>query len=575
MGLASAQVSVTGAASSPRRWSRDLLPVLVLILATVTAYYPVHFHPFSGIDDPSYVTNEPRVQRPLDGSAVVWAFTHPFFESYDPLIFIAHSVNVRLFQLNPAGHHDVNLAWHVLDAVLLFLVLKGCTGYAGRSFMVAALFALHPINVENVAWIAELKTLLSTAFLLLALGAYHRYALRPNRARMSLVALLYTMGLLAKPQVITLPFLLLLWDYWPLRRLAIGLQSDNGTKTGDTAAPAGFFTLVREKSVLFILAFVDAMLTLMAEGKAHPRDWPFTFTIRLGNAILSYARYLGKAFWPIHLGYLYPHPGYSLSWVAVGWSFLLLSAITMLVLVRQKQRYLSVGWFWFLGSLVPMIGLVQINLPALADRWAYNAFIGIFIMVCWTVADWAQANALRRRLVQVVSVTVLLVLASRTRHQVGFWSDDMAMWQHSSEINQHYWIAEQMVGNLFAQRGEMKQALPHWYRAVADVPENRAINLAIADGERQAGNLELAINYYGKVLAFADDDPQNAQAWINMGLAYSALGDNARASACYAQGQRLRALPPPKPGAVDWQGAWWNDISRYLHRRWQQFRSHE
>jgi hypothetical protein len=548
---------------------------VVLILGTVAVYYPVHFHPFCGMDDPSYVTSEPRVQRPLDLSAVVWAFTHPFFESYDPLTFIAHSVNVRMFHLNPAGHHDVNLALHALDAVLLFLVLKGCTGNAGRSFMVAALFALHPINVENVAWIAELKTPLSTVFFLLALGAYHRYALRPNRARMTLLALLYIMGLLVKPQVITLPFLLLLWDYWPLRRMAVGTQADNRTKTVDSLALTGFSALVKEKSALFLIAFVDAVLTLIAEGKASPRDWPFTFTIRLGNAILSYARYLGKAFWPIHLGYLYPHPGYSLPWELVWWSLALLIAITVLVLLRRRQRYLAVGWFWFLGSLVPMIGLVQINLPAMADRWTYIAFIGIFIMVCWTVADWAEANPLRIRLVYGLSAAVLLVLAPMTRHQLGFWSDDMAIWQHSSEINQHNWIAEQMMGNLLAQRGEMKQALPHWYRAAADAPANRAINLAIADAERQTGNFKLAIHYYGKVLAFDNDNPQNAQAWVNMGLAYSALGDKARASGCYAQGQRLRALHPPPNSGIDWQGAWWHDVVPYLHRRWQQFRSNE
>jgi tetratricopeptide (TPR) repeat protein len=336
-----------------------------------------------------------------------------------------------------------------------------------------------------------------------------------------------------------------------------------------------FSTLVKEKSALFLIAFVDAVLTLIAEGKASPRDWPFTFMIRLGNAILSYVRYLGKAFWPFHLGYLYPHPGYSLHWGPVWWSFALLIAITVLVLLRQRQRYLAVGWFWFLGSLVPMIGLVQINLPAMADRWAYIAFIGIFIMVCWTVADWAEANALRTRLVQALSAAVLLVLAPMTCHQLGFWSDDIAIWQHSSEINQHNWMAEQMVGNLLAQHGEMKQALPHWYRAEADAPENRAINLAIADAERQTGNFKLAIHYYGKVLAFDNDNPQNEQAWINMGLAYSALGDKTRANGCYAQGHRLRALHPPPSDVIDWQGAWWHDIGPYLHRRWQQFRSSE
>ncbi len=264
-------------------WWKRSLPIFVLVAATLAVYYPVHNYAFFNVDDSIYVYENPHVLGPLDWSTVKWAFTHTFALNYDPLTFLAHNLDVQLFQVNPGRHHEVNVVLHALDAVLLFLVFTRATGFAGRSFMVAALFAVHPVNVESVAWVSELKTMLSTAFFLLALEAYRWYARRPLLRRMALVAFLYGLGLLAKPQVITLPFVLLLWDYWPLRRMFAGDPNAlRGTKDIESFHLSSFLKLVKEKIHLFIIAVGDTVITIFAEQKGSVREWPYTFSIRFG-----------------------------------------------------------------------------------------------------------------------------------------------------------------------------------------------------------------------------------------------------------------------------------------------------
>jgi hypothetical protein len=563
--------------SVPAPWN-GLYASLALVILVVAAYYPVHSHPFFGIDDPAYLTSNSVVLGPLTWRTIVWAFTHNYCLNYDPLTLLAHSLDVRMFHVNPAGHHDANVVLHALDAVLLFWVLKRSTGYLGRSFMVAALFALHPISVENVAWIAELKTLLSAAFFFLALGAYHWYAERPDRRRMAVVALFYTLGLLSKPQVITLPFVLLLWDYWPLRRMfPAGIAAQSGTTGVQPGVPGNFGSLFKEKRALFVIAAADAVVTMIFEHKATPDTWPYSFSIRLGNAVLSYSRYLGKAFWPLHLSYLYPHPGYSLRWGLVWASLALLTLITAVVVAEKRRRYLLVGWLWFLGTMVPMIGLVQIDFPAFADRWAYTGLIGIFVMLCWSAAEWASGNRSRTLELQVASVLLIIALGLLTRRQVGYWRDDLTVWSHSLEVNQRNWLADRMVGDFLETRGLHDEALQHLYRAAEDRPGDRYVNLDIAFAEHRRRNLPVAIRYYEKVLAVSTDPDTNAQAWANLGHIYADLGDTAHARSCYAEALRIRSTPPlgGPHYVIHWRGKWWNDLPPYLRERWQEYKAND
>ena len=346
-----ASPGVTRSVRAPRNYAFDsrpkqfLLLSLCLLTAALAIYGRVHAYPFIDIDDDLYVTGNPQVLGPLDLPKVEWAFTHPFALNYDPLTFFSHSLDVRMFGLNPGRHHDINVLLHVLNALLLFWVLKRATGYTGRSFMVAALFAVHPLQVENVVWISERKTLLSAVFFLLALDAYRWYACDPRRRCMAVVAFLYGLGLLAKPQVITLPFVLVLWDYWPLRRLLpTHPEASADTITADSIPLRRFSALVKEKIPLLVIAAVDSVLTMVAEHKTTSASWHYTFAIRLGNAILSYARYIAKAFWPDHLALMYLHPGYSLRWWQVWASLLFLVAASVLIAAGRRHRYLVVGW---------------------------------------------------------------------------------------------------------------------------------------------------------------------------------------------------------------------------------------
>ena len=559
----------------PSGWAEnhEYLLGLVLVVATLALYYPVHHYPFFSVDDFLYVTGDPHVLGALNWSTVKWAFTHTFVLNYDPLTFFAHSLNVQMFQLEPGRHHAVNVVLHALDALLLFWVLRRSTGFTARSFMVAALFAVHPINVENVAWISELKTMLSTAFFLLALGAYHWYARKPVERRMTVVELLYVLGLLAKPQVITLPFVLLLWDYWPLGRMfATGPDAPQKMANGEIIPAKHFSALVKEKTTLFVIAAADAVMTVVAENKASPQSWPYTFPIRLGNAILSYGRYVGKAFWPVPLAYMYPHPGNALRWGLVWVALLFLIAVSALVVAARRHRYLVVGWFWFLGTLVPMIGLIQIDLPALADRYAYFSFIGLFLMVCWGVADWAKYRHLPRFVLPVTCLAVLAVLSVITHRQIGYWRDSVTLWTHTLQVTPRNWASELGIGIAYQRQRQLEEALPHFYRAAQDRPEDVDVNLGIAVVEHQRGNLRLAIPYYRKVLAVSKDPRITTQAWTNLGHAYSDLGDSDRARECY---EALQPHPAPPVRAINWHGAWWRDLGPFIRARLRQWRSND
>ena len=392
---------------------RSWIFALILVVATIALYYPVSHHPFVNYDDDAYVTENVHVQSGLTWDTVQWAFTTFESANWHPLTWISHALDYQMFQLDPGGHHETNVVLHVVNVLLLFWVLLRATESVGPSLMVAALFALHPVNVESVAWISERKNLLSMLFFLLALGAYRWYAREPRVTRYAAVAALFALGIMAKPQVITFPFVLLLWDYWPLRRMFAGSQE--ASSGGQLAAMPGksLSWLILEKLPLFAICAASAAITLKAQraaGAMSGINW-HPFSVRLENAILSYVRYVGEAFWPSSLSLYYPHPGNSLVLWQVIAAVAILLAVTSLVVAGRRRRYLLVGWFWFLGTLVPMIGLVQVGNQGRADRYAYLSFIGLFIMVCWGVAEWAKQRHISSAKLAAVSVVVLLALA--------------------------------------------------------------------------------------------------------------------------------------------------------------------
>jgi len=525
----------------PASDKRILFLGLLLVLATVALYYPVSHHPFADYDDPSYVTDNLHVKYGLDWDGVKWAFTTYHSGNWHPVTWLSHALDCQLFYLNPAHHHQTNILLQALNTALLFWVLLRATGWVGRSFMVAALFALHPINVESVAWIAERKNLLSMLFFLLALGAYRWYACKPRVDRYLPVVVLFALGLMAKPQVITLPFVLLLWDYWPLGRMFAAPDATSSTTVRDgEIPPKGLSWLVLEKLPLLALSVASAIVTVKAQAVNYAMggaNWQ-PLSVRVGNAIVSYVRYVGKAFWPSRLAVLYPHPGNSLTaWQTLA-AFVFLAIVTALVVAaRRRQPYFLVGWFWFLGTLVPMIGLVQVGSQAMADRYAYLPFIGIFIMVCWGVAAWALRRRLSVSWVAGTGFVVLVALTVVSHRQIGYWKDDVALWSRAVQVTSGNLVAEDNLGDVLLNRGQLQQAIVHLRAAEAISPSDPRASLSIGFYEQQSGNLRQAIDRYQRVLDLTQSDPVHTaglriNALTNMSYAYRDLGETARAYQC-------------------------------------------
>ena len=516
---------------------------LLLALISLVLYYPARSHGWVNYDDNVYVTDNPHVRNGLTWDTVNWAFVTYDAGNWHPVTWLSHALDFQLYALDPAGHHQTNLLLHALNAAILFLVLLGATGYAGRSFMVAALFAVHPINVEPVVWVAERKTLLSMLFLLLALGAYQRYAAKQNWLRYSLVAVLFALGLMSKPQVITFPCVLLLWDYWPLKRMSFGASKAKRDARAGGLEQKSSLSLLVEKLPLFCIAGASAAITMQAQGaggsvlslEAVP------LSMRLSNAIVSYVRYIGKALWPARLAPMYPHPANLLRAWQVYVALLLLLAITAFVFDQRKRRgYLIVGWLWFLGTLVPMIGLVQVGRQAMADRYAYLPLIGIFIMICWGIADWAEAKRLPAMLLPAASLAIIVALSLVARRQIGYWADNQLLWTRTIEVTLPNYIAEDNLGGTLQERGHMDQAIAHYRRAAAIHPMDPISAFNIGFYEQRHGNLREAIEQYKRSIVLTTRTSLKILALKNMGYAYGDLGENDQARQCFDEAMKLQ-----------------------------------
>ena len=513
---------------SPAR--RTLVVCLLLTVVVLVFYNPVIHNGFLNYDDDGYITANPHVRAGLTWATVKWAFTAYDKANWHPLTWLSHALDCQLFGLNPAGHHYVNVLLHAADAVLLFLLLQSATGFTWRSLMVAALFALHPINVESVAWAAERKNVLSMLFFLLALYAYDWYARRPGVVRYAAVTFLFALSLLCKPQVIAFPFLLLLWDYWPLSRMRAPIFA-NPEVSARNLPRFSIGWLALEKVPLLLLSAASAVITMQAQkaGGAVKPFSQYSLLLRLETASISYVRYLGKAFWPSKLVALYPHPTklYS-AWQVVAAVFLLL-LITMLVIRARNRRYLAVGWFWFLGSMVPMIGLIQVGSQALADRYAYIPFIGLFVMMTWLIADWTKAHRISTRWLAVPAVSCLLVLGVLTYRQVGYWRDPESFWVRILALTQDNYIAHDTLGGFLSSQGRTEEAAAHFRAALAIRADDLPANLNLGTYEQGRGNLPAAIERYQVVALYTGDAELRAAAYGNMGSVYRQMGDSKKA----------------------------------------------
>ncbi len=538
------QLQSQPAPASPSSLKQNLAFSLILVVITTALYLRVNGFPFVNYDDTIYVTQNTVVQDGVTWNTVRWSFTTYRVGTWHPLTWLSHALDCQLFDLDPAGPHDVNVLLHVLNVVLLFWVLQRATGLSGRSFMVAALFALHPINVESVVWIAERKNSLSMLFFLLALGAYRWYVADRKPGRYLAVAVLFALGLMAKPQVITFPFVLLLWDYWPLQRMTFGTNAPlaNGGRERGTQIQMSFSQLVWEKLPLFVLSGISAFLTMSAQ-RADGNKIAYPLGLRLEFALVSYVQYIGKALWPVRLSPFYPHPDFVPVWQAIA-ALLFLALVTVgTIVLRRSRPYLLVGWLFFLGTLVPMLGFAGVGYQGkqgIADRYAYLPFIGLFIMICWAVADWAQQKHLPTALLRAVSAAVLLALGLIAYRQLGYWRDNVTLWSHALAVTDGNFLAENNLGKALLADGRTEEGVAHFYKAVAIYPDDPVGNMNIGLYEQKRGSLFAAIERYKKTVTLTRDPELKAGAYSNMAACYRQLGDAGAAQQSQDEAARLQ-----------------------------------
>ncbi len=511
--------------ASPEK--RNAIVCLLLAVLTLALYNPVNRHPFVNYDDDRYVTENPHVRQGLTADTFIWALTSTEQANWHPLTWMSHALDCSLFRLNPAGHHFTSVLLHAVNVVLLFLLLMWATERLGPSLFVAALFALHPINVESVAWVAERKNVLCTMFFLLTLVAYGWYARKPGWKRYLAVAALFAAGLASKPMVITLPFVLLLLDYWPLRRVCSAHPSA-GNEEDRPMFP--WSRLALEKLPLLALSAASAVITMQAQqaGGAVRSTAEFSFGVRLANAVYAYAMYLWKMLWPARLAPLYPHPGNTLASWQVAVAALVLIAITAIALKLRTRRYLPVGWLWFLGTLVPVIGLVQVGDAAMADRYAYIPLMGIFVMIAFAIADWAERKKFGLWLA-LPAVAVLVALAAATHRQIGYWQSNYDLWSHTLAVTENNFVAEDNLGGALILEDKEEEAHPHFEAAARINPRDAMSRSNLGTYLQTHNHMREAVAQYEAAVALTSDPILLAQTYANLGAAQRALGEDDQA----------------------------------------------
>ncbi|HXG10776.1 MAG TPA: tetratricopeptide repeat protein [Gemmataceae bacterium] len=516
-----------------------VLVTLALVCLTLVSYAGVLCNDFIKMDDPDYVTDNVRVHTGLTAENLRWAWTTFFAANWHPLTWMSLQLDAELFDLNPAGYHLTNLVWHTATVALLFGVLYRMTGTVGRSALVAGLFAVHPQHVESVAWVAERKDVLSGFFWVLTLGLYAWYAERPRLGRYLLAFAALALGLLAKPMLVTLPCVLLLLDYWPLRRMRFTGSGPVESEAAPSYSPASVGWLILEKVPLLALALASSVITFIAqrEGTAVVPLQVIPLPDRLVNAVVSYAAYIGQTVWPFHLAIYYPHPyGMRPAWQLAA-AVLVLAAVSV-VAVREARRrpYLLVGWLWYLGTLVPVIGLVQVGGQARADRYTYLPHIGLFLAMVWGGADLLARWRASRVVVTSLAGAVLLGCAVLTVVQVGRWRNNATLWEHALRVTEANWEAHYHVAMIHAEEGRFSDAWRH-LRAILEIRPDYVVphfdaGVAMLH-QRRLPEAELCLR---EVVRRA---PRRAEAHFNLGMALLLQGRPEEAEQSFASAAAL------------------------------------
>lgn len=506
-----------------------VLIYIVLALVTIIAFEQVRLNEFVGYDDDKYVTENPQVKAGITHKSFLMAFTTTCASNWHPLTLLSHMLDCELFGLEPSWHHLTNLFFHVANTLLLFWVFNRMTGAVWHSAFVAALFALHPLHVESVAWVAERKDVLSGLFWMLTMAAYVRYAERPSVGRYLLVVLGLSAGLMAKPMVVTLPFVLLLLDYWPLRRFQSGRGSGEqglpqmSVRTGVPRNSA--LRLIAEKIPLFVLVAVSSAVTYIVQHKAGAlKDTEvLSLNLRMANVLVSYVSYIGKMLYPSRLAVLYPHPADSLAiWQPIGALLILVVVSAGIIYLGRWRRYLVVGWWWYLGTLVPVIGLVQVGVQAMADRYTYLPLVGIFIMIAWGAGELTTKWRYKRIGLAVTAGIVLTTLAICTRVQLHHWRNNLALFGRTLKVTENNYVMQSNYGGAMFEEGRFDDALAHFNEALRINPKYAAARRNAGIVLLRQGKIDEAMAAFAEVLSYKGD---RHTAHNYLGLAYAQGGE--------------------------------------------------
>ena len=500
---------------------------LLLALATFIAFERVRQNDFiSRYDDNEYVLQNPNVKAGITRDSVVWAFTTSRANNWHPLTWLSHMLDCQLFGLSPYWHHLTNLLFHIASTLLLFGVLKKMTGAVWRSAFVAAAFGLHPLHVESVAWVAERKDVLSGFFWMLTIWAYLRYAERPAIGRYLPIFLFLSLGLMAKSMLVTLPFVLLLLDYWPLGRFQWRSKNTEKSLPQSESSPlnchkASVTYLIVEKVPLFVLAAVLSVVIFAVQQPAGALELMeiLPLKVRLANALVSYLGYIVKMVYPARLAVFYPYQGQ----LHITNPLLLLAGISFLVILLARLRpWLTVGWLWYLGTLVPVIGLVQVGHQAMADRYTYLPSIGIFIMFAWGVSELLTRWRLRKIELRISAGLLLVVLLVCTRTQVRHWQNDFTLSEYAISVTENNYIMHNIYGCALGEKGRHEEALVHFREALRINPRllearrNEGVALSMQ------GRFDEAIAYFNEALR---DNPDWCEVYSDLGMVYDIKGE--------------------------------------------------
>ena len=510
-----------------------LLICLILVLPTLGVYWEVRNFDFVTFDDYTYVAENPNVQSGLSKSGLVWAFTRFHANNWHPVTWLSHMLDCQLFGLNPGMHHLNNLIFHTANTLLLFLVLGRMTGALWRSAFVSALFALHPLHVESVAWVAERKDVLSTLFWMLTMWAYVRYSERPSPTRYLLIFPFFILGLMSKPMLVTLPFVLLLMDYWPLGRL----QSTLPEKGGKLKTPKlAVLRLIAEKIPLFVLVALLSVVTFLAQEEAVQSLDNFHLKARIANGLVSYAAYIRKMFWPNDLSIFYPYPQTLQLWQATASGFFLITMTILFVRMGKRRPFILVGWLWYLGTLFPVIGLVQVGTHAMADRYTYIPLIGLFIMIAWGIPDLLGNWLYRKQVLRISAGLLLVILAVCTWLQVRYWKDSIVLFTHAIDVTDDNWMAHNNIGFPLVQQGRNIEAIAHFSKAVRIKPDYAEAHVNLANSYGLEGRFEEAKQHFFDAIRI---NPDLADAYMNLGVIFARQGNLDKAINHFAAALRV------------------------------------